>query len=328
MNDAQEISPHNGLAQLDRGATRPPIAASTPANFRWISLINETSIPCARRPIDPVTFSSTCHSADEEPPSIPWQEKNGHLAHLSESLHLLEHRLPLRRRLVHAGDLIYRVGERFTDLHIIHSGVFKVINHSIHGREQLVSLPFKGDWLGFDGISGGYYGCDVVAMDTGELWSVSYETLMEASINDPALLSILHRAMSHEIERDRDWLMSLCTLSADARVAEFLRCWITALAYRGLRTDKITLRMTRAEIGNYLGLTLESVSRALSRLVREQVICFAEKGRRELRIPDATALARFVQTSLNHSPPVVPARRGSKIASNQKDSWRSAENRA
>jgi CRP/FNR family transcriptional regulator len=96
------------------------------------------------------------------------------------------------------------------------------------------------------------------------------------------------------IGRDRDSLMALTTLSADARAAEFLRLMADALACRGLRTDQITLRMTRAEIGNYLGLTLESVSRALSRLARQHLIGFADGARREIRIPDVGALASFV----------------------------------
>ena len=104
--------------------------------------------------------------------------------------------------------------------------------------------------------------------------------------------------MSREIGRDRDSLMSVCTLPADARVAEFLRSWANSLAKSGLRSDQITLRMTRAEIGNYLGMTLETVSRALSRLARDEVIEFAEKGRRDIRIPDVDALAAFVQRCL------------------------------
>jgi len=101
--------------------------------------------------------------------------------------------------------------------------------------------------------------------------------------------------MSREIARDRESLMSVCTLPADARVADFLRFIAESLATRGMRTDQITLRMTRAEIGNYLGLTLESVSRALSRLARDNVIAFVEKGRRDVRIPDLHALSAFVQ---------------------------------
>jgi CRP/FNR family transcriptional regulator len=215
-----------------------------------------------------------------------------------ESLELIRENVPVRRRIVHAGDTVYQAGDRFANLHIIHSGCFKVVNLSSDGRERVVALHFKGDWLGFDGIADGFHDCDVVAMDVGEVWTVSYASLLTASAVHPRLLTALHAAMSREIARDRDSLMSLCTLTADARVADFLHHYVSSLAACGLRTDQITLRMTRAEIGNYLGMTLESVSRALSRLARDKLICFAEKGRREVRIPNVQALAGFVQRSL------------------------------
>jgi CRP/FNR family transcriptional regulator len=112
------------------------------------------------------------------------------------------------------------------------------------------------------------------------------------------LLAVVHMAMSREIARDRDSMLSLCTLPADARVADFLRYWADSLAQRGLRTDQITLRMTRAEIGNYLGMTLETVSRALRRLAQCGVIRFDEKGRRDLTIPSLGALDGFIRTAL------------------------------
>ena len=87
-----------------------------------------------------------------------------------------------------------------------------------------------------------------------------------------------------------------------ARVADFLRCWAESLAGPGGCTDQVTLRMSRAEIGNYLGMTLESVSRALSGLVRCQLIRFTEKGRRDIRIPDLGALAVFIQHELDPRP--------------------------
>nr|HET7859639.1 helix-turn-helix domain-containing protein [Caldimonas sp.] len=216
----------------------------------------------------------------------------------ADALKLLSERLTPRRRVVHAGDVVYSAGERFESLYVLNSGFFKMVNLAADGREQVVSLKFRGDWLGFDGIAAGTYSCDAVAMDTGEVWVIRYDELLAASVAHPALLSTLHVAMSREIGRDRDSLMSVCTLPADARVAEFLRSWADALAKSGLRSDQITLRMTRAEIGNYLGMTLETVSRALSRLARDEVIEFAEKGRRDIRIPDIDALSAFVQRCL------------------------------
>jgi CRP/FNR family transcriptional regulator, anaerobic regulatory protein len=217
---------------------------------------------------------------------------------ISDTLKLLSAVFAPQRRIVHAGDVVYQTGERFGLLYVLNSGFFKVVNLSLDGREQVVGLKFRGDWLGFDGIANDRYTCDAVAMDTGEVWVLRYDTVLDACLRRPELLKVLHEAMSREIARDRDSLMSVCTLSADARVADFLRYWAESLARRGMRTDQITLRMTRAEIGNYLGMTLETVSRSLSRLARCELIQFPEKGRREIRIPQVAALTEFVQRSL------------------------------
>ena len=219
-------------------------------------------------------------------------------ANIAATLALVNERLAPQRRLVHAGEEIYQAGERFGNLYILNSGFFKIVSTSPDGREQVVSLKFRGDWLGFDGIAGAAYSCNAVAMDTGDVWVLRYEALLAACAADRGLLNAVHQAMSREIGRDRDSLLSMCTLPADARVAEFLRLWAESLARRGLRSDQITLRMTRAEIGNYLGMTLETVSRALSRLARDKVICFATKGRRDVHIPEVEALTAFVQHCL------------------------------
>ena len=232
-------------------------------------------------------------------PVLPEADANQRAAQrTAETLMLLSDELAPQRRLVHAGEILYQAGERFENLYVMNSGFFKIVTLSPDGREQVVGLKFRGDWLGFDGIADRSYSCDAVAMDTGEVWVIRYEALLAMCAGNRELLTVLHEAMSREIARDRDSLMSVCTLPADARVAEFLRHWAESLAKRGLRTDQIALRMTRAEIGNYLGMTLETVSRALSRLARDQVIGFASKGRRDIHIPNVAALSAFVQRCL------------------------------
>ncbi len=239
-------------------------------------------------------------------PSLPSEISANQRAsqHIVNTLKLLNDEFAPQRRVVRAGDVIYQAGERFSNLYVLNSGFFKIVNLSSDGREQVVGLKFRGDWLGFDGIANSQYTSDAVAMDTGEAWVIRYDTLLAACPAQPALLTVLHEAMSREIARDRDSLMSVCTLPADARVADFLRYWAESLAKRGLRTDQITLRMTRAEIGNYLGMTLETVSRVLSKLARDKVIGFAEKGRRVIHIPDVGALSSFVQRCLAPSPTI------------------------
>ena len=108
-------------------------------------------------------------------------------------------------------------------------------------------------------------------------------------------MRVMLAAMSAQLTRNRDAMLAMGTLPADARVADFLLQWANSLAERGLRTDQINVHMTRADMGNYLGLTLESVSRALSRLARCGVIEFNEKGRRDISIPNLSALSEFIQ---------------------------------
>lgn len=251
----------------------------------------------------PATPASPVSAVDQA--SIDAAERERASRATADRLDLLARQLEPQRRVVHAGDVIYHSGADFGKLYILNSGFCKIVNLSVDGREKVVGFKFRGDWMGFDGIADGRYACDAVAMDTGEVWTVRYDAVLAASARQPALLALIHQAMSREIARDRDSLISVCSLPADARVAEFLRYWVEALGRRGMRTDQITLRLTRAEIGNYLGMTLETVSRALSHLARSQLIQFVEKGRREIRIPRAGALSDFVRLSVAQGPSLL-----------------------
>ena len=99
---------------------------------------------------------------------------------IADTLRQLQEHVVITRRVLHAGDSLYQSGEDFGSLHVVHSGFFKTINLAADGREQVVGLHFKGDWLGFDGIAAGRYGCDAVALDTGEVWAIPYAALMQA----------------------------------------------------------------------------------------------------------------------------------------------------
>ena len=221
-----------------------------------------------------------------------------------ESLALMEQHVTFTRRKVAVDDELYQCGQPFDTLYLVNVGLFKIINLAPDGREQPAGLYFKGDWLGFDGIPGGRYSCTATALDSGEVWTIRYDTLLQASAREPMLLRLVLAAMSAQLARNRDAMLSIGTLPADARVADFLLQWAHCLQERGLRTDQFNLHMTRADIGHYLGLRLESVSRALSRLARGGIIQFNERGRREISIPDLSALGNFVQ---QNSESVEPA---------------------
>jgi CRP/FNR family transcriptional regulator, anaerobic regulatory protein len=214
---------------------------------------------------------------------------------MNDTLTLLQEHLQPTRRLVREGDNLYSIGQRFDRLSIVRAGSVKLVDLSAEGHERVSGLRLRGDWLGFDGMASGVHACDAVALDVGEVWSFSYESLTEVCVNCPTLLQALNKAMSEAIAQQHRRKSALCSLSADGRVADYLRRSADDLARRGLRSDRIDLRLSRAEIGQQLGLTLESVSRAFSRLARERLIHFPDRGRREVAISDMQALAGFVQ---------------------------------
>jgi CRP/FNR family transcriptional regulator, anaerobic regulatory protein len=222
-----------------------------------------------------------------------------HSSRWRDGLALLQKSVAFTRQVVHAGDVVYHGGQPFSTLYVINAGQFKTVNISDDGRDQVVGLHFKGDWLGFDGIDSGHHGCDAIALDTAEVWAIRYATLLEACASSTELMRTVHAAMSGQIARDGQSMLSLGTLPAHARVAKFLLDWTEALAARDLRTDQISLHMSRAEIGNFLGLTLETVSRALSRLARSGVIRFDEKGRRNIAIPSVQGLREVIRETID-----------------------------
>ena len=258
-----------------------PTASTTPG------ISTTLGMHFARRP-DPVTRPALPDAAAPVPTPV-----GGERERIAATLAQIDSALKPQRSMVHAGDVLYAAGSPATRLYILNAGFVKLVNASADGRSQVVGLKLRGDWLGFDGIASGHYTSEAVAMDTGEVWSFSYQDLLAAAATRPALMAMLCEAMSREITRDRDCLMSVCTLPSDARVADFLAGWAESQhqASQGLRADRIWLHMTRADIGNFLGLTLETVSRALSRLQRSGLIAFEGKSRRDIRIPNLQALA-------------------------------------
>lgn len=216
-----------------------------------------------------------------------------------ESLELIARHVLFSRRRLKAGQAVQRAGASFSCLHIVNLGACKSVNHSSNGREQVAGLHFRGDWIGFDCIAAKHCACDVYAMDTSEVWSVPYSALLEAGATVPALMASVQAAMSEQLACHRDWRLSLGISSADARVANFLLSWAVSLAERDLRNDQLTLRMTRAEIGSYLGMVLETVSRAFSELARRGLISFDDMGRQTIAIPSVRALAEFVEAAID-----------------------------
>lgn len=192
--------------------------------------------------------------------------------------------LPLRRRRLRAKQYVFRTGQPRQSLFLIHAGFFKTCVLSEDGREKITGFRLRGDLLGMDALGLANYACDAIALDVGELWEVPQALLQECA---PGFQQRLMAVLASEIRRDWGWMLAIGTLSAEQRVIAFLLDLATRLEALGYSARRLMLRMTRADLGNFLALQLETVTRALSHL---QVLGLIDVERRQISIRDAQGL--------------------------------------
>ena len=176
------------------------------------------------------------------------------------------------RRKVRRGDALYRAGEPFNALYAVRSGFFKSRITYEDGRDQVIGFSMAGEILGMDGIGQDTHNCDAVALEDSEVCSIPYEQLEELSREISSLQKHFHKVMSREIVRESGVMMLLGVMRAEERIAAFLLNLSQRLSARGYSPIEFHLRMTREEIGSYLGLKLETVSRAFSRFHKDDLI--------------------------------------------------------
>ncbi|KMZ13408.1 transcriptional regulator, Crp/Fnr family [Candidatus Burkholderia humilis] len=175
----------------------------------------------------------------------------------------LEHVISITRP-VKRGDTLFRSGDEFNALYAVRSGSIKTVATHDCGREQITGLLLAGDALGLDGIGHGEYQCDAVALEDSSVCVVPYALFERVCRESDALQKRMFRMMSQAINRESSHIVRLGLLRADERVARMLLDLSARLARRGYAAAEFTLRMTRDDIGSYLGMTLETVSRTLS----------------------------------------------------------------
>ena len=191
------------------------------------------------------------------------------------------------RRKVRRRGALFRAGDPFTAIYAIRSGVFKTCVAAADGRDQVTGFQMAGEILGLDGIVQERHACDAVALEDAEVCVLPFDRFSELAREVGALQRHLHRIMSREIVREHGVMLLLGNMNAEERVAAFLLNLSRRLRANGFSGTDMLLRMTREEIGNYLGLNLETVSRTFSRLAQEQVL---EVRHRHVRIVDERKL--------------------------------------
>lgn len=181
------------------------------------------------------------------------------------------------RRKIKRGETLYRSGETFDSIYAIRSGFFKSRVTYEDGRDQVIGFSMGGEILGMDGIGQGRHNCDAVALEDSEVCSIPYGRLEELSREISGLQRHFHKMMSREIVRESGVMMLLGVMRAEERIAAFLLNMSQRLGARGYSAMEFHLRMTREEIGSYLGLKLETVSRAFSRFHADGLITVDQK---------------------------------------------------
>jgi CRP/FNR family transcriptional regulator, anaerobic regulatory protein len=175
-------------------------------------------------------------------------------------------------RSVRRGEALYRAGDPFDNLYAVRSGSLKTVMAHRDGREQVTGLRLAGDPLGLDGISTDTHTCTAVALEDSSVCIVPYAALKHMCRETGTMQDRLHRLMSEQLIRESSQMMVLGSLSADERVAAFLLDVSDRNGQRGYSHAEFNLRMTREDMGSYLGMTLETVSRTLSRFQKRGLI--------------------------------------------------------
>ncbi len=195
------------------------------------------------------------------------------------------------RRKLRRGEDLYRAGNEFSAIYAIRSGSFKNDLVFADGREQVMGFHMPGEILGIDGIGGGRYTCNAVALEDGDVCVIPFCRLEEISREVPGLQHQFHQLMSREMARQQGVMLLLGSARAEVRLAAFLIDLCRRFEARSHSTSEFTLRMSREEIGSFLGLKLETVSRLFSQFQRGNLVAVLQK---HIRILDAAGLRKIV----------------------------------
>ena len=195
------------------------------------------------------------------------------------------------KRRIARGASLYRSGDAFDALYAVRSGAFKTSGVSSNGEEKITGFYLPGEVMGLDAINNERHNYSASALEDSEACVIPFARLTELTLRIPELQQQLFRLLSRDIARDHGLMLLLGSMTAEQRLAAFLLGLSRRYKRLGYAADRFLLRMTREDIGNYLGLTLETVSRLMSRFQRDGLITARQ---REIEFKDAGRLMEIV----------------------------------
>lgn len=193
-----------------------------------------------------------------------------------QDLEQLEH-VVKRTRPLQAGDYLFRAGDHFEHIYALRSGSIKLVFIDEQGEEQILGFYFPGEILGLDAIDKMQHVCSAVALETSSYCAFPFASLKEICQSVPALQNQIFSLMSRELTQENELLLTIGKKNAEVRLATFLVTLSSRFQRLGYSAMEFRLSMSRQEIANYLGLTIETVSRIMSRFQAEGLIHISRK---------------------------------------------------
>jgi len=204
--------------------------------------------------------------------------------------------LKFGRKRIKAGEELYRGGEKFQFIYAVRSGTFKSSLMLADGREQVSGFHMAGELMGLDGVANGRHASAATALEDAEVCAIPYTHLTELASDSTDMQMLMARLMSREIVREHSLMMLLGSMNAEERLAAFLLNISQRMKARGYSANEFHLRMSRAEIGSYLGMKLETVSRTFSAFQQQRLL---EVDKRHICILDLDGLNRAFQARVH-----------------------------
>ena len=227
----------------------------------------------------PNDYQISCNNCRLSSICLPLALENNDIDKLDE---IIQRGKPLQK-----GEHLYRDNDNFTSVYAVRSGTLKAYRVTDDGREQVTGFYFPGEVLGMDGINKNTHSCSAKALETSAVCEIPFEYLEDLSTKIPNLQRHFFQLMSREITEDQQLITMLSKNSAEERIAALMISISSRNARRKLSSTNFRLPMSRIDIGNYLGLTVETVSRVFSRLQKLQLL---EVSNKEIHIVDIDGL--------------------------------------
>ena len=231
----------------------------------------------------PKKFEVTCSSCNMRELCLPQGLPDADMASFEKVVYA--------RRRIKRGETLFATGDEFKAIYSVRSGFFKTSLVDGDGREQVTGFFMGGELLGMEGVGSGRYDGNAVALEDSEVCVMPFALVEQMSRELPSLQRHLHSVLAREIVRDHGVMMLLGSMRAEERLATFLINLSRRFVRRGYSSSDFHLRMTREELGSYLGLKLETVSRLFSQFQKDGLI---EVNQKHVRILDIAGLERVL----------------------------------